>query len=559
MAQHSGFFNALENETGYDKKYNAYDYTGNMGAIISTGVRRSGDDDLKVTASGLNVSVNSGRAWINGHWYYLDVPTVIETITPPVTLSRIDGVFLQLDTSLSSRYIQLVYKTGTPASTPTAPTCTREGDIYEIMIASIAVSAGASSVTVNDTRGDKTVCGWITSPVGYDDYFESLDNQFNEWFGNVKDTLASVTMFKQYTWSTTLNSASDSVTFSIAQYDPTGTDIIQVYVNGLLEIPTADYTLSNVTVNFTAEKTAGTKIVVICYKSIDGTGLGDISEELTELEDRVDALGDVGDYYYFASGSNDNSALSTLVQTFLNGSTTDGASMTLHVVGDSFGVSTASGGSGTSASPYRWIDLSATSATNRKVKLDFGNCAKITATPTASTYNRLIYCDNAEVVIEGLTAYIGNGSASTLDVKGVSGKVTLRDCDITVEGSTSSDIVCCMSSGTADNCNLKAVNGTGNASAVGIASGAMVDIIGGKLNGYTSNNSAWACGVYDGGYSSAKCAIFGADISTGTETGKYQTTSIKASAGYISAFGMRATLTPVTTGATANIYGTIPA
>ena len=176
MAQHSGFFNALESGGVYDRKYNADDYTSNMAAIISTGVRRSGDDDLKVTASGLTVTIAVGRAWIDGRWFYNDTALAITTVTPPVgTLTRVDGVYLQANSNVAVRNIQLVYKTGTPTASPTAPACTRQDGVYEIQLASITVAPNATSVTVTDTRGDTSVCGWITSPVGYSDYFTKLE------------------------------------------------------------------------------------------------------------------------------------------------------------------------------------------------------------------------------------------------------------------------------------------------------------------------------------------------------------------------------------------------
>ena len=50
--EHSGFFNAKLVDGIYDRLYNAEDYRGNLGAIISNGVRRSKDDDLKVQAVG---------------------------------------------------------------------------------------------------------------------------------------------------------------------------------------------------------------------------------------------------------------------------------------------------------------------------------------------------------------------------------------------------------------------------------------------------------------------------------------------------------------------------
>ena len=187
MAIHSGFFNALESGGVYDRVYDASDYSDNMGAIISSGVRRSGDDDLKVTASGMVLKVGVGRAWINGHWLNNDTEYTVATVTAPTGTSRIDGVYVRLDTNVSVRSVSIVYHEGTYSA---APAPVRTGGIYELMLAKIDVADGATNVTVTDMRADKTVCGWVTTPVGYEDYFESLDNAFDAWFDAMKGQLS---------------------------------------------------------------------------------------------------------------------------------------------------------------------------------------------------------------------------------------------------------------------------------------------------------------------------------------------------------------------------------
>lgn len=187
MAIHSGFFDALESGGGYDRVYDASDYSDNMGAIISSGVRRSGDDDLKVTSDGLTLKVGIGRAWVQGHWLYNDTTYTVATVTAPTGTSRIDGVYVRLDTNTSVRAVSIVYHEGTYSA---APAPVRTGGIYELMLAKITVAEGATNVTVTDMRADKTVCGWVTSPVGYDDYFTALDNAFDAWFEAMKGQLS---------------------------------------------------------------------------------------------------------------------------------------------------------------------------------------------------------------------------------------------------------------------------------------------------------------------------------------------------------------------------------
>lgn len=552
MAQKYGFFNALENNGTYDRKYNADDYTDNMAAIISTGVRRSGDNDLKVTASGLVVSVAPGRAWIEGHWYHSDTALVLETVTPPTgTLSRKDGVYLQCNTNLAARKMQLVYKTGTPATTPTAPACVRDGGIYEIMLATVTVAPNAESLTVTDTRADATVCGWITSPIGYDNYFEALDDAFNEWFTEVKDTLASVTMFRQYIWQTSLASSSSTVTFNIPQYDNTDVDIIQVFVNGLLEIPTTDYTLSGSVITFETAKAAGTDITVICYKSIDGTGLGSVADAVDELQDEVAGLGNVGQFYYFCTGNADNVAISTLVKTFLAGGS-DGKKMKLSIVGSPSATAAASG-SGTAASPFRWFDFEG--STGRQAILDFANCGAWNISPSSATVNELFYGDNIRIENIKLTA---GSAANTLTIYGTHQAMDFINADIELTGADASNALYLIEAGNIIDSKVTVTNALGGAAVIAAGTGKHPTARGGSLKAYTGDSTSWSAPVYISTISLGAALVFGTELPEVSKTGYYQTNSIKAGSGKVSAFGMITELsTDISLAAEANIYGTI--
>lgn len=564
MAQSSGFFNALQSGGVYDRLYNADDYSSNMGAIISTGVRRSGSNDLNVTASGLVVSVAAGRAWIEGRWYYNDTALALQTVTPPVgTLSRMDGVYLQADTNVNGRTIRLVYKQGTPSSTPTAPECTREGGVYEIMLATVTVAPDAEGVTITDTRANTDVCGWITSPVGYDDYWANLDAAFNEWFTETKDTVASVTLFKRYVWSYTLPASAKIITFNIPQYDPTGTDILNVYTNGLLEIPETDYTISGTVLTFTQTKQAGAEIVIMCYKSIDGTGLGSVSDEITTLQEQVAELGDVGEFYYFCNGANDNVQLSTAIQDFLNGSTTDRRKMKLHVVG-TFGATAATAGSGSAAVPFRWFNFEPTAATNRQVTLDFYNCSPVDIQPTSGTFNAIFY--GADIRVEGLTMTAGASSYTSLHIIGVDSGATgaycaFKDCSIDLTGASSGGTMYFAMYGDFDGCKITVTNYLSNAAVFNVGTNAdLVRIYGGYYYAYTGQSSGYAAGIYTApALTTAAAVVVGASFPQAEKPSLYQTDAVRINGGFLTAVGA-ITLLPITTtsSATATVTGTIP-
>ena len=79
MAEKSLFYNALpdaSSPTGYDRNYNADDISDWLDVVMTTGVIKS-NTGLKVTpAGGLSVSVDVGKAVINGKPYRNDAAKV---------------------------------------------------------------------------------------------------------------------------------------------------------------------------------------------------------------------------------------------------------------------------------------------------------------------------------------------------------------------------------------------------------------------------------------------------------------------------------------------------
>lgn len=563
MAQTSGFFNALKTGTTYDRQYNANDYSDNMGAIISTGVRRSGDNDLYVQASGgMALSINAGRAWIDGKWYKNDTAfTDFSVPTAPTgDRGRVDRVVLKLDNSVSGRLIELVYKTGTPAADPTAPELERSGDVYEIALADIAVNPNVTTITqsdIYDRRPHTDVCGWITSPVGYDDYFTNLDTEFNTWFTNTKDTLASVTMVKQYTWSEAILSPSvTSVTFDIPQYDPTGTDIVKVVkqVGSATTILFQDesgplgYTLSGSTITFKQAQPLGTTIHVFVYKSIDGTGLGSVSDEITELQNDMETL---NEFTYYCNGSTDNVELSNIAQNFL-ANDTDYDQMTVYVRG-TFGATTPYGGTGSSSSRYRWMSLGAANTTKKRIIFDFANCSKIFFNcDEQNKYYIGIYGSGVNILNANIQATVVSGSGSFVMFSATSTEVYARDCRFFITGMSGNYI---SSTGTFEHCKGTVTNTQAVSRCFYVQSGGLLRVNGGEYLSY-SDEAATSYVLY---VSSGGVAITnGMSCPTVAKDGYTQTKAIETASGAYGAANDTITTLTVTNGAstTFNVRGT---
>ena len=475
--QKFGFFNAKYQNGVYDRTYNANDYSDNLAIVISNGVLRSKLDDLKVTANGMNVSVDVGRAWIKGHYYLNDSEYTFDPVIPSSNGSRIDRVMLRLNNDIDSRSVLLTYVQGTAGANPQPPEPVRDGDIYDLVLANIYVGATATSVTVTDQRANADICGWVYSVSGDDSFFTSLDNSFYEWFKGVKDDLASVTLFKRYQWRTVLTSETNTVQFDIPQFDE-DTCFIEVYVNGILDTEGVEYTRSgNILTGLGLPLIAGTEVEVKCYKSIDGTGIMSVADEITELQNQMSAVQGNARYTYVCTGLNDNLYLSEIAKVILQGlynpavldypapvkafldnignsqyfaSLPDDAQIGIDVVGD-LGVTTPYAGSGTGESPYRWFSLGNDNAQKRRILFNFAKCNKIKVVCKPTSTNYIFYGTDLNISnVQIEAAAEGLGCAIEM-IKGATntGRINAENCRFVINATSKAQIA---EHGTFTNC-----------------------------------------------------------------------------------------------------------
>lgn len=505
--QKSGFYPALNSGGEWDRTYTANDYTENLAVVIGTGVLRSENDDLKPTGNGMNVTIAPGRAWINGRWYKNDSAVTFTVPTAPSGGGRIDRIVLRANSRIESRQTTLEYLTGTSSNSPTPPVYKRFDDEYDLVLCNIYISAGATGATVVDTRSDRQLCGWVYSVRGDESFFESLDASFLEWFNGAKDTLSSVTLFKRYNWSSTLSAAAQSVAFNIPQYDP-DTCFIEVYVNGILD---SRYTLNNNVITFAGTLVAGTVVVVKCYKSIDGTGIMSVADEITALQNQYATLSGISNFTYKCTGVNDNIALSEIAQAFYNGSyiaanvSAPAAAFLSAIGGNTFlagleadaqitinvsgkiGITSPAGGSGTTASRYRWFNIGIAGAGEKRVIFDFAKCDKIKVTCTNNTENIIFYGTDLFIKNANVYASGGVGCAITMIVGSNNrGTMEFDNCRFKVVTSGNATIA---HNGTFTNCTLHVKSSAGNAYCIDAKSESLVRLFGGSYYAYTAQAS----------------------------------------------------------------------
>lgn len=551
MAQKSGFFNAIMSGGVYDRKYNANDYSDNLAVVISNGVLRSENDDLKVSAAGMVVTVGIGRAWINGHYYNNNTPHSFGAVSAPTGGTRYDRVFLRLDNNVAARSISLVYQQGTAADTPTKPAPTRTAMVYDLVLADIFVGTNATSVTVTDTRADADLCGWVYSTSGDNSFFKTLDNDFTAWFSEKKDTLSSVTLFKRYEWQTTLETAGNIVQFNIPQYD-NETSFIDVFVNGILE---TGYTLNgaNSTLTFTGSLTAGTEVIVRTYKSIDGTGIMSVSDEITALQNAVAALNTTGDYEYICNGVNDNVMLSEIADAWFSNSISYGSKI-VRVYGG-FGATAPYSGAGTSTSPYCWFSIGNGATANKQIVFDFTGCTAISFPVAAGKYNTVFDGNNVHII--GANVIASQTAADTVIhvFNSTGGAVYAENCRFWITSYRDSRV---GQTGTFVNCRASVANVINNSYCFLPFTDSLLRINGGEYYAYTGASGSQSSVVGQSAANSVSI-LNGVNAPTLARSGFYQTNSVLqwVGGGVLSCTDLVSELPLIVVAGISNIRGTI--
>ena len=551
--ERSGFFNALRVNGDYDRKYNANDYADNLAVVVGNGVLRSENDDLRVTANGMTTTVAAGRAWINGHFYHNDAPLSFAAVAAPAGGSRWDRIVLRLDTNINARTIQLRYVQGTVANSPVKPAPVRSNNIYELVLADIFVGTNATSVVVTDTRSDAGLCGWVYSVVGDKSFFTTLDKSFNDWFKHTRDTLSSVTLFKRYVWRTVLDAMSSAVVFNVPQWDEE-TCFLDVLVNGVQDVEGVDYTLSGNVLTFPYPLIAGTEIVVFVYKSIDGTGIMSVADEITQLQNDMALLTGANDYQYVCNGYDDNVKLSQIAKAWLEGGS-DYSSKTIHVYG-TFGANAPVGGDGDLLSPYRWIEVAGDNHANRKIIFDFSCCSQLEFPVAAGTLNYLFYGIDAHIIGADVNVYQKGADTVVVGFSTVAGTIYAENCRFWITAYYNSKVAC---TGTFTNCRASVANTSGESYCFATLSNSLLRLNGGEYMAYSGSAAATSAVVgHVASASNAVSILYGVNAPTVTRSGYYQTHSIHqyAGGGVMNCRDLVSAL-PINLKGTNNVSGTI--
>lgn len=280
MAITYGYFNSVDG----DRKYNADQMSEYFDGLVSNGVYESVGGALQVIA-GTNMSVNvqTGRGIINCKWINNNAVLPLTITQAHAMLDRYTAVVMKLD--ITNRLMTITTKDGTAASTPVKPTLQNDATGVELCLAWIYVNAGATTITqdkIEDARPSSD-CGWVTGLIeqvdtstlflqyqtAYENYYAEMTEKFDEWFSTLTDELNVNTYIKcykkEFTFSTT---GSQAIPLDMTGYNFAFSDIINVYINGLLSKAGTDYVFDSVNLTITPTATAsGTEVAIEVLKS----------------------------------------------------------------------------------------------------------------------------------------------------------------------------------------------------------------------------------------------------------------------------------------------------
>lgn len=261
MAIKSMFFNAVKEGDVYDRTYNADDFSRYLEDIVGNGVFPNPSTSLQVaSSSGMDIVVKKGSAWIAGH-KLINTAALSLAVDPAETLqNRIDRVVCYID--YVNRVMDIEIVKGTPATNPTAPALVRTDSRYELSLATIYVAKQVTSISnanITDTRADSTVCGWATGVLqqvdtstlfqqwqtAYGDYYADIKQQLDDFMETLTQELGVNTYLQSFEKHREVEAGVTSITdvFNVQGYSYEETDVINVYINGVLASEAAgDYT-----------------------------------------------------------------------------------------------------------------------------------------------------------------------------------------------------------------------------------------------------------------------------------------------------------------------------
>lgn len=163
MAFSFGFFNAKN----LDRTYTAENFCDYLGSIICNGIQDNYGQCFKLTANKLKLTIGSGKAWIDGHYFLSDTPYTYDLSSyVNESLGRYLSVGICCNTGENYRKIEFEILAGTPATSPSIPRFKDTETKTYLTLCAVRIDAGAAEIKVTDYRENTTYCGYVRCILG---------------------------------------------------------------------------------------------------------------------------------------------------------------------------------------------------------------------------------------------------------------------------------------------------------------------------------------------------------------------------------------------------------
>lgn len=192
MALTSGFFNSKN----HDRLYDATQISTLFEGLINDGVYQGVGNIFKVSASnGMNVTVDTGRAWFNNTWTRNDALIVLTVPTAEQVLKRIDAVVIEVNSLETVRNNTIKIVKGTPASNPAKPSLTKNDDVHQYPLAYITVDPNVTVITQQKIQNavGTSACPFVTGIIDtldIDDLIAQWSSEFNVLFAELEEMIS---------------------------------------------------------------------------------------------------------------------------------------------------------------------------------------------------------------------------------------------------------------------------------------------------------------------------------------------------------------------------------
>lgn len=445
MALITGYYNSLNG----DRKYNAETIAKYFAGLFTRGVLQNYNGKFLVLANGgMKVSVKTGKAFFSDGKWIENTADITLTLDPSdVVLSRVDRIVLRNDKNEGVRNASVILKKGIPGANPVAPALQNDTYVEELCLCDIKVNKLAENITqanITNTIPNTSLCGYVTGLIdqvdtsdlykqyetAYKEFYDKSNKEFNDWFQNLKENLSTSTLMRQYTnRAVTTQQDQTVIDIGIPQYDP-DLDILEVFVNGVFIIEEKTdgqgYTKNKTQITLNLPLDINQEVYFTVFKSVDGEKATTVIEQVEELQNQVGVLNKLNRYVYYATGVDDNKKLSKIAQDFYAGKgdftgISANAQMKIYVLGE-LGVTSVDSGSGSMSDPFTWFNLGKyrnentnidTTASNRKLTIDFSNAQRISVGSQAGYYT--LGFGGRDLNIVGVQFVLG-GEGSTLQI-----------------------------------------------------------------------------------------------------------------------------------------------